>query len=126
MPAERVHELARQRGIADRVADLDDVTAVKNRFRISGRAAARRLIDLGYAQEPLYAAVVRTFVPKPPNADASFSSPPRPVARIRQYGPRAIRTLMETLPPRDALSMLRITAGDARELAEKVSGVPVP
>jgi Zn-dependent peptidase ImmA (M78 family) len=125
MPAEQVRDIARSRGIANRAADLDDVTAIKNRFRVSGRAAARRLIDLGYAQESLYGAVVKTFVAKAPKADATFFSPPRPEARLRQYGPRAIRTLMESLPPRDALSMLRITVDDARELAERVPGVPV-
>jgi len=126
MPASSVRDLAGTLGLSNRAAELADVAAVKNRFRVSARAAARRLIDLGLAQEPLYGAVVKTFATRPPDSTGTPMSPPRPEARIRQYGPRAIRTLMEALPPRDALSILRITVEDARELAEKVPGVPVP
>jgi hypothetical protein len=37
-----------------------------------------------------------------------------------------IGTVLENLPPRDALSVLRIDVEDARRLAEEVPGVPVP
>jgi Zn-dependent peptidase ImmA (M78 family) len=126
MPASAVVALAESRRLRERVADFDDVSAVKNAFRVSARAAARRLIELGYAQEALYGAVLRAFAPKAPDSTGKAISPPRPEARIRQYGPGVIRTLLETLPSQDALSILRIDVEDARALAERVPGVPVP
>jgi Zn-dependent peptidase ImmA (M78 family) len=126
MPAERVREISQARGIGNRVADLGDVRALMRAFRVSGRSAARRLIDLGYAQETLYAAVDAVFVQQPPNEGDRPFSPPTPEKRIREYGPRTIRALLDALPARDALSILHITVEDVRDLAERVPGVSVP
>ncbi len=125
MPSAAVRTLAAGRGVAVGGANLDDVRSVMRRFRVSARAAALRLIDLGYAEPVLYGQVQRTFVPAPrPPADAKIAQPPRAVARLRQYGPRTVRTVLTTLPPRDALSILRITVDDARRMANEVPGVP--
>ncbi|MFP5335712.1 MAG: ImmA/IrrE family metallo-endopeptidase [Actinomycetes bacterium] len=126
MPPNATGRLAHSRSIGDGEADLDDVKAVATAFRVSHRAAALRLIDLGYAERSLYADVLRVFRPKPPEKDAGrkIASPPRPTLRIRQYGPRTLRTVLSELPPRDALSMLRVTVEDARRIADEVPGVP--
>jgi Zn-dependent peptidase ImmA (M78 family) len=125
MPREAVAAFGRQRGIARGAADLDDVKAVMRRFRVSARAAALRLINLDLATRALYGEVVRVFVPKPPPAKGTpIARPPRSVARVREYGPETIRTVLTALPPRDALSVLRVTVEDVRKMASEVTGVP--
>lgn len=125
MPRPAVAALGRERNIARGNADLDDVKAIMRQFRVSGRAAALRMIDLGLATPALYADVQRVFKPAPPPAKGTrIASPPRPVARIRQYGPDALRTVLTALPARDALGVLRITVDDARSIANEVPGVP--
>jgi hypothetical protein len=125
MPRVPVLALCRERGIAGGAADLDDVRAVMRQFRVSARAAALRLIDLGLATASLYGDVARVFVPKPPPSKGTpIASPPRAVARVRQFGPDTIRTVLSALPPRDALSVLAVTVDDVRKLANEVPGVP--
>lgn len=125
MPRDAVLALGRDRGVAQGQADLEDVRAVMRRFRVSGRAAALRLIDLRFAAPSLYAEVARVFVPKPPPPKGTpMASPPRSVARVRQYGPDVVRTVLTALPPRDALSVLRVTVDDVRKMASEVPGVP--
>jgi len=126
MPTSSVKEVALERRIADRTANLDDVRAITRAFRVSARAAARRLIDVGLADETLYRAVVLTFVPKPSKDGSSAHSPPVPEKRLREYGERTIRAVLGSLPPQDALPMLRLTVEQAREVAERVPGVAVP
>lgn len=123
MPAEITRRWADSRSMRGQTAGLDDVKAMMRRFRVSGRAAALRLIDLGYAARSLYGDVIRVFVPKPPAQDQNFASAPRPTLRRREYGDRVLRTVINTLPPRDALSILRLEVGDVRRLAEEVPGV---
>lgn len=124
MPRASVVALARERRIADRQGGIEDVRAVMRRFRVSARAAALRLIDTGFASPALYAEVARVFVPAPPPAKGTrIASPPRSEARIREYGPDTLRTVLTALPPRDALSVLRITVEDARKIASEVPGV---
>jgi Zn-dependent peptidase ImmA (M78 family) len=125
MPRASVLALGGERTIARGAADLDDVRAVMRRFRVSARAAALRLIDLGFATPSLYGDVARVFVPKPPPPKGTtITSPPRAVARVRQFGPDTIRTVLSSLPPRDALSVLRVTVDDVRKIASEVPGVP--
>lgn len=125
MPREAVLLLARERGIARGSAGIDDVRAMMRRFRGSARASALRLIDLGLATPLLYREVARVFVPKPPPPKGTpIARPPRSVARVREYGPDTVRTVLATLPPRDALSVLRVTVDDVRQIANEVPGVP--
>lgn len=127
MPEDAVRLLARARGLSDAAADIDDVRAVTYRFRVSARAAALRLIDLGYATRALYTRVEATFVPTPTReSSGNVRRAPRAVARVREYGPRTIRTVLGALPSRDALSVLRVTVEDVRRIAEEVPGVRVP
>ncbi|MGH3975109.1 MAG: ImmA/IrrE family metallo-endopeptidase [Pseudonocardiaceae bacterium] len=124
MPEQSVLALVYPRGLPRRTADLDDVREVTRRFRVSARAAALRLIDLNLAERSLYGEVLKVFVLKP-REDGQPYSPPRATARLRQYGPRVISTVLEALPPRDALSVLRIDIEDVRRIAEEVPGVSV-
>lgn len=124
MSRANIRKLATERRISARAATLDDVRAAMRRFRVSARAAALRFIDMGYATPALYKEVLDTFVPTPPPLDAKITRPPRSVARLREYGPRTVRTVLTALPPRDALSALRITVEDVRRMANEVPGVP--
>jgi Zn-dependent peptidase ImmA (M78 family) len=106
-----------------RPSDVDQVKHVMRSFSVSARAAAIRLENLGVAPEGLYAKVNGIFVPKADSSSGKVFSPPRAIARVRQYGPDVIETVMNALPPRDALRVLRIDALDARRLAQEVPGL---
>ncbi|MGQ2910784.1 ImmA/IrrE family metallo-endopeptidase [Aeromicrobium sp.] len=124
MPANSVTALARARRIEPGAGDINDVKAVMSAFRASARAAALRLIDLGLADRSLYQDVLAVFRPAPPPPPGTpMASDPRPIARLRQYGPDTVRTILTELPPRDALSILRVTVDDVRKIAEEVPGV---
>lgn len=124
MPKASMDGWARSRGLRGLSAGIGDVRAMMTRFRVSARAAALRLIALGYAPPELYAEVTRVFVPKETARSESMSSPPRAILRQRQFGDQVLRTILNDLPPRDALSILRLQVEDARRLAELVPGVP--
>lgn len=125
MPRAAVDALARERNIARGRAGIEDVRSVTRRFRVSARAAALRLIDLGYGKPPLYAQVVALFRPAPPPPPGTpMARPPRAVARVREYGPDTVRTVLTALPERDALNVLRVTVDDVRRMADEVPGVP--
>lgn len=124
MPSEAVIDvLQEQQDKAEKrgkeVSDLDQVRLVVRRFRVSGRAAALRLEGLELAPKGLYAKVNHVFAPKATTSGQPFN-PPRATMRLRQYGGDVIETLMNSLPPRDALRILRIDALDARKLADEV------
>jgi Zn-dependent peptidase ImmA (M78 family) len=124
MPRDEVRSLARERGIGDLAADLEDIQALMRRFGVSARASALRLIDLGYAPRTLYGIVLDVFRPAPRTNDPSrkISSPPRHEARIKQYGLGTVETVLSSLPQRDALSVLRLTVKDVRQMPEGVTG----
>lgn len=127
MPEAAVHRFVTQHRVMAAAADLDTVKAAIRAFRVSARAAALRLIDLGYAKQTLYRDVLRVFVPaSSPRPTESFARPSRAVARVREYGPRTIETILRELPPRDALATLRLTVGDVRRIANEAPGVPTP
>jgi Zn-dependent peptidase ImmA (M78 family)/transcriptional regulator with XRE-family HTH domain len=115
-------EYAAERG-KDEPSDIEQVRLVMRKFRVSARAAAIRLESLGVAPKGLYGKVNSVFVPKAPSKSGQISSPPRAVARVRQYGPEVIETVLNSLPPRDALRVLRINALDARLLAQEVPDI---
>lgn len=123
MPGPDARHWAQDRGIRPRSADLDDVSAMMRRFRVSARAAALRLITLEYASRSLYAQVLQVFVPKPRPSEQPASNPPRATMRRRQFGDRVLKSVINELPPRDALSVLRLEVEDVRKLADEVPGV---
>lgn len=126
MPLSLMHALAAERRIETHRATLDDVKSVAARFKVSHRAAALRLIDLNLARRELYAVVLDVFRPRPRPKVArdDFKQPRRSTARLREYGAHTVELALSELPPRDAMSMLRISVEDAREIADKVPGVP--
>lgn len=108
---------------------LQDVREVAKRFRVSHRAAALRMIDLGYATPGLYGNVLSEFEPRGTENDnepGEFYSPPRHILRSREYGVNTIRIVLNGLPPRDALDILRLTVEDVRRIAQEVPDVRVP
>lgn len=127
MPPDAVLRFARmERALTTPSADLGDVVAVKNAFRVSGRAAALRLIDLGLAQRSLYPIVEAAFRPKPPDPTKEMKGgTPRWKKRLRQFGPRALDTVFSEVSPIEALSILRMTVPDARELSDQVPSAGV-
>ena len=90
---------------------------------MSARAAAIRLESLALAPKGLYGRVNRIFATKQTSQSGQVYSPPRAVMRMRQYGPDVIETVMNSLPPRDALRILRIDAMDARRLAQEMPDI---
>lgn len=126
MPNELVDAVATEAGIETRGATLETVKLLQRRARVSGRAAALRLVARRWARSSLYALVVRTFLPKPASSTGQPTSPPRYEARLRSYGPNVIRTVFEALPTRDALSVLQIEVPDARRLAGALPELRVP
>lgn len=123
MPRDEVRALMVERGVGNGQAGLDEVSLTMRRFRVSARAAAVRLEDLNYAEPDLYDHVLAVFKTKPRADSSTVKSAPRHVARVRQYGEHTIEAIMTSMPPRDALSVLRIDVEDARKLADEVPGV---
>lgn len=109
---------------------LEDVREAARRFRVSHRAAALRMIDLQYASPELYGQVIRVFEPRAAEStdaqSGDFYSTPRYVQRPREYGIGTIRTVLDSLPPRDALDILRLTVEDVRRIAQEAPDVRVP
>lgn len=103
------------------------VRQLMRRYRVSARAVARRLIDLELGRWALYRRVEQEFqVRQQPDTNTTPKSEPRPKARLRQYGADVIETVFTALPPRDALSVLRIEVEDARQMVEDVPSIHVP
>jgi Zn-dependent peptidase ImmA (M78 family) len=123
MPATATEAWARSQNLQSLGAGIDEVRAMMTRFRVSARAAALRLIALGFAPRSLYGEVNRVFAPRETPVVEVMSSPPRSVLRQRQFGDQVLRTILNDLPPRDALSILRLEVEDTRRLAELVPGV---
>ncbi|SDG27163.1 ImmA/IrrE family metallo-endopeptidase [Pseudonocardia oroxyli] len=125
MPSTLVRTVTEEAGIAAGEADLETVKLLMRRARVSGRAAALRLIALGWASPHLYGAVVAAFRPAK-KSSGTPQSPPRYEARLRSYGSGVIQTVFEALPTLDALRVLRIEVPDARRLAAEMPELRVP
>lgn len=112
----------------DRIAELAEVRLLMSRFRVSARASALRLIDMGLASQALYAATVSTFVPRGSAAAPSGGGgTPRPQLRLRQYGPGAITTVLDAaergrLNVRDAAAALKINRNEVSDLIDLARG----
>lgn len=126
MPAAVVTRLLHERHTPRGEAWIDDARVVMTRLKVSARAAANRLIELGWAQRSLYRAVEAVFVSSGTRGVGTPRSPIRSTARLRSYGPRVIGAVFDALPPRDALNVLWISVDDARVLADQIPGLHVP
>lgn len=102
---------------AGKVSELKQVTTMKNRFRVSMRAAAIRLEELGLAAAGLYEKVDRTAAVD--KKRRGFSPPgqeprTRPRMRVDQYGHEFIGSLFAAeekglLRPRQISELLRVS-----------------
>ena len=122
MPADELGELMTRHAVKTGEASLEADKATMAAFRVSARASAVRLNGLGYASEGLYGVVLAVFkttkrTPGKPH------NPPRHKMRLRQYGTSTVTTILDSLPPSDAMSVLRLNVEDVRSLADEVPGV---
>ncbi|WGY03733.1 ImmA/IrrE family metallo-endopeptidase [Nocardioides sp. QY071] len=124
MPAPSVRSLMRDLRVDRGGATLATVKTMMTTFRVSARAAAARLADLGFADAGLYPAVLKVFQVKSGASTRTPRNPPRHRMRLRQYGENTVTRVFNSLPPDDALSVLRLTVDDARAMADEVPGVP--
>ncbi len=125
MPMGEIRQLMTELGVAMGEATITAVKSVMTTFRVSARAAAVRLTDLAYAADGLYAAVLKVFKTSTQESSGTPHNPPRHQMRLRQYGPATVGTILESLTPSDAMSVLRLTVDDVRSLADEgVPGVP--
>ena len=119
MPADRVQKVLEEVEVPPNPAGLSEVALLTRVFRVSGRAAARRLVELNLASDRLYGEVEKVYVTKPPKKQETVKRPPRSVTRVREYGLKAITTVIESVDEGDALFLLRMTAQDTRDLASR-------
>ena len=80
----------------EKISDLKQITTIKNRFRVSMRAASIRLEELGLASSGLYEKVDNTATVD--QKKSGFGAPgqeprTRPIIRVDQYGHEFISTL---------------------------------
>lgn len=108
------------------VSSVDEVSAIRVRFRVSLRAAAIRAENLGLATYGLYDLVDRTAeVKKGGGRYIPGNERTKPVIRVDEYGASFIRTVESgvqagVLQDVQAASLLRLSAGEwstARNLA---------
>ncbi|MDT7539366.1 MAG: hypothetical protein QOI82_2951 [Actinomycetota bacterium] len=121
MPAEDVRKFARSTlGVVEpKTGGLPAGRRLSHRYRVSLGASVLRLIELDLAPRSLYgeaAALARNVRRK---AASGGASEPRPAKRVRQYGRRATKSLLEAtstgrVSERDAADMLAV---DYRELS---------
>lgn len=126
MPASAFRSFMSERNIDN--LGINDVRAAAQRFRVSHRAAALRMINMGYASVAFYNDVLNVFqisATRTTDSD-TFMSPPRSVARLREYGIDTIRTVLEAVPPRDALDILRLNVEDVRRIGQENPDVRAP
>lgn len=129
MPAEDVRRFARSTlGIVEaNSTGLAAARRLSHRYRVSLGASVLRLIELDLAPRTLYgeaAALARNVRKKSASGGASE---PRPAKRVRQYGRRATKSLLDAIPTgrvseRDAADMLAV---DFRELSAIASALSV-
>ncbi len=129
MPADDVRAWAQQRRIRQRGATVEDVAVVGSKFHVTVYAAALRLRELGLAPPDLYDRVLLKYPPPPSDDERTGSSSDKVVStpvheeRLRQYGGRVLQLVLASLPPPDALSVLRMDVPAVRQLSERLPGV---
>lgn len=110
--------------VVDRIAEpagagINTVKALARATWVSHRAAALRLIELGFARRGLYAEVDAVFRPGE-SAAGGGSGERRHEARLRELGERPLHLVLGALQPRDALSVLRLQVDDVRSLEAEI------
>lgn len=113
MPLSTIGRVVEQT-VAAGPAGIPSVRTLARACWVSHRAAALRLIELGFARRDLYAEVEAVFRPGEPAGGGQGER--RHEARLREYGERPLQLVLGSLQPRDALSVLRLQVGDVRSL----------
>lgn len=114
-------EVRRQFQLRGSAPTIETVRAIADGLRVSLRAVALRLVDLGLAGAELYTAVDMLATPK--RRSGGGGGDPRALIRLRQYGqPTADALLRATrdghLTELEVTDVLRITVPDLRQLVE--------
>lgn len=129
LPAADVRRLLAERWDiqpGQRIDDFDLTMTIAAAFKVSGRATAIRLRDLGYADHNLYELVdSRARVVDQPEEGFARSGR-RPQRRIREFGLRAPALLAEAadagvISRKDALDYLNVSLDEYRELERRVA-----
>lgn len=118
MPANTVERVADAVPEPAGAAGIKTVRALARACWVSHRAAALRLIELGLARRDLYAQVDALFRPGEPGSGGGGEL--RHEARLREYGERPLQLVLDSLQPRDALSVLRLQVDDVRSLEAEI------
>jgi Zn-dependent peptidase ImmA (M78 family) len=91
-----VREYVQRELAVTHVTSMDYVRSIASYFRVSLRAVAVRLIELSLADGSLYGTVNRIAEFRgPPPRKRQGGSPPRPIKRLREWGPLYARRLTE-------------------------------
>jgi Zn-dependent peptidase ImmA (M78 family) len=126
MPREAVIELIRTK-LFGRVADLvDSAQRLASRFKVSLRAAAIRLIDLGYAKQDEYNYLPFSDYKRPGGSGGGETSPER---RLREWGSTYPRLLFDAesrdvLTREDVLGYLNLSNSQLVEYRELLNVGP--
>jgi Zn-dependent peptidase ImmA (M78 family) len=123
MPEGEFRDYIKRRFVDAPVADLEEVKSLANRFRVSLRAAAFRVEQLGLGVEGLYEEV---------DAKADFKGSggftddgTKPAVRLREWGESYARTVAEAenrllLSRADALEYLNVSGNEYREMKARL------
>jgi Zn-dependent peptidase ImmA (M78 family) len=119
LPEDLVHE-ALPRAVSTR-SELDLVSKLASRAKVSLRASALRLIDLEFVSQSVYAQV--EAIARPRRSSSGGGTLRRPQKRLREYGPELPRLVDDAveagrMTTRDALDLLRLPVEDYRQLAD--------
>jgi Zn-dependent peptidase ImmA (M78 family) len=123
MPEGDFRDYVKRRFADTPVADIEDVKSLANRFRVSLRAAALRVEQLGLGVEGLYDEV---------DAKSDFKGPggftddgTKPAVRLREWGESYARTVTEAesrllFSRADALEYLNVSGKEYREMKARL------
>lgn len=129
LPESRVTEYMAGLGYArdGDLADAGEVARIAGKMRVSIRAMALRLIDLGYSPSGLYGVIERDFPTSDRKGGKSFGPTRDRVARrIAETGPRLGELLVDgikrqSLSLRESASYLRVHPSEMRTLERRLA-----
>lgn len=127
LPRGSVRAIAADLGVteASKTSDVEVVRRLANKFKVSRRATALRLQELGLAPDGLYNLVVREYEAFDWNIGGGGGGQPAPEKRLSQLGHRTPEILLDAaaaglLNQRDLSDYLRLTTGQVEDLRSLV------
>jgi hypothetical protein len=116
--------------LTDKASDLSSVWRIANHYKVSLRAAAIQLEQLGRASDDLYDSIRREMdlTPRPPTPNAQPQT--TPVRRIRELGNEIPRLLLKarqdgSLSETQVLRYLKVDRSELAEISERVAASQV-